>query len=201
MTATEVFNARLRSVPPGSLYLVAALPALWLIFVVATGQGGADSVKALELGFGRWALKLIIAVLAITPLRRFAGVNLIRWRRPLGVMASVYVLLHLASWLVLDMGLLWQQALGDLVKRPYITLGMIGAVLILPLALTSNDASLRRLGGARWRRLHRLTYPVALLAAIHFVLQGKVWMADAVIYLVIVGALLALRARIAAKRI
>lgn len=201
MAATEVFNARLRSVPPGSLYLVAGLPALWLIFAVATGQGGADPVKALELGFGRWALKLIIAVLAITPLRRFAGVNLIRWRRPLGVMASVYVLLHLASWLVLDMGLLWQQALGDLVKRPYITLGMIAAVLMLPLALTSNDASLRRLGGARWRRLHRLTYPVALLAAIHFVLQGKVWMADAVIYLVIVGALLALRARIAAKRI
>lgn len=193
MTAAEVFNARLRSVPPGSLYLVAALPAFWLIFTVATGQAGADPVKTLELGFGRWALKLVVALLAITPLRRFAGLNLIRWRRPIGVMAFVYVVLHLATWLVLDMGLLWQQALGDIAKRPYITLGMIAALLMLPLAATSNDASVKRLGGLRWRRLHRLTYPVAVLAAIHFVLQGKVWMADAALYLVIVAALLLLR--------
>jgi len=193
MTAAEVFNARLRSVPPGSLYLVAALPAFWLIFTVATGQAGADPVKTLELGFGRWALKLVVALLAITPLRRFAGLNLIRWRRPIGVMAFVYFVLHLATWLVLDMGLLWQQALGDIAKRPYITLGMIAALLMLPLAATSNDASVKRLGGLRWRRLHRLTYPVAVLAAIHFVLQGKVWMADAALYLVIVAALLLLR--------
>lgn len=193
MTAVEVFNTRLRRVPPGSLYVVAALPALWLVGTVVAGQAGADPVKALELGLGRWALKLIVAVLAITPLRRFAGINLIRWRRPLGVMAFVYVVLHFATWLVLDMAFLWQQALGDIAKRPYITLGMIALVLMLPLALTSNDASVRRLGGLRWRRLHRLTYPAALLAAIHFVLQGKVWMADAVLYLVIVAALLLLR--------
>ncbi len=199
MTAAEAFNARLRSVPPGSLYLVAALPALWLIAKVMTGQAGADPVKALELGFGRWGLKLFIAVLAVTPLRRLAGINLIRWRRPLGVMAFVYVVLHLATWLVLDMGLLWQQALGDIVKRPYITLGMVAFLMMLPLAMTSNDTSVRRLGGTRWRRLHRLTYPAAILAAIHFVLQGKVWMPDAVLYLLIVASLLLLR-RIRAPR-
>lgn len=193
MTAAEALNARLRNVPPASVYAVVALPALWLIGTVAAGQVGADPVKVLELGFGRWALKLIVAVLAITPLRRLAGINLIRWRRPLGVMAFVYAALHFATWLVLDMGLLWQQALGDIVKRPYITLGMIALVLMLPLAATSNDGSVRRLGGASWRRLHRLTYPVAALAAIHFVLQGKVWMADALAYLAIVAALLMLR--------
>lgn len=189
----QVLNGGLRAVPPAAVYALAAVPGLWLVAQVAAGAAGPDPVKALELGFGIWALRLILAGLAVTPLRRLTGINLIRWRRAIGVMAFVYVVLHLASWLVLDMGLLLAQALADIVKRPYITLGMAAALMLLPLALTSNDAALRRLGAARWRSLHRLVYPAATLAAVHYVLQGKVWIPSAIIYLGLVLLLLALR--------
>ncbi len=193
MTLTDRLNAALRRVPAWPIYIVAALPPAWLLWRGVQGQLGADPVKAIEHQMGLWALQMLIAGLAITPLRRFLGLNLLRYRRAIGVTAFVYVVLHLLAWLVLDMGLLWGQALQDIVKRPYITVGMASLLLLTPLALTSNDWSVRRLGGMRWRRLHRLVYPAVVLGAVHYLWLVKSWPPEPIVYLTIVLALLALR--------
>ena len=130
--------------------------------------------------------------LCITPLRRFAGVNLLRFRRAVGLIAFFYVLLHLLVWLVLDVQIP-AQIWADIVKRPYITVGMAGFALLIPLALTSNNLSVRRLGGLRWRQLHRLTYAAVLLGALHFVMLAKGFQIEPLAYLIAVLGLLALR--------
>lgn len=187
-------NAVLRKVPAWPIYIVLPLPALWLFWQGATGQLGPDPVKAIEHQTGLYALQLILAGLAVTPLRRFVGLNLIKFRRAVGIMAFAYAALHVLTWLALDMAFLMAQALGDVVKRPYITLGMAAFLLLVPLVATSNDRSVRRLGAARWRSLHRLTYPAALLAAVHFVWLVKGWQPQPLIYLAAVALLLTLRA-------
>ena len=186
-------NGALRRVPVWAVYLAGALPLAWIIWLLFSGGLGIDPVKEIEHRLGKIGLQLIVAGLVVTPLRRFAGLNLLRFRRAVGVLAFCYVVLHLAAWLVLDMALLWGQLLGDIVKRPYLTLGMAGFVLLLPLAVTSNDWALRRLGGVRWRRLHRLVYPAAVLGGVHYVWLVKSWPPEPLIYLAAILALLALR--------
>lgn len=193
MGFASVVNRILRPVPAWPVYVVGAVLPLWLTWRAVQGGLGVDPVKTIEHTLGLWALKLILATLAVTPLRRFAGINLIRYRRAIGVVAFLYVVLHLLAWLVLDMGLLWAQALGDIVKRPYVTLGMAALVLMTPLALTSNDWSVRRLGAAGWRKLHRLTYPAAVLGAVHYLWLVKTWQPAPLAYLAAVAALLAVR--------
>ena len=128
----------------------------------------------------------------MTPLRRLLGVNLLRFRRALGLMVFFFVLAHLLVWALLDV-----QALGavwaDIVKRPYVTVGMIALILLVPLALTSNNLSLRRLGAASWRRLHLATYAVALLGAVHYVWLARGFAIEPLVYLGLVVALLATR--------
>jgi len=193
MAFVQDINARVRSVPPVAIYMVGAVPALWLFAQAAMGWLGADPVKALERGLGLWALKLIVAGLCITPLRRFAGVNLVGWRRAVGVLAFSYLVLHLLSWVVLDMGLLWGQVLADIARRPYVTMGMAGFLMLLPLAATSNNLAVRRLGATRWRKLHRLVYPAALAGAVHYIWLVKAWPVGPFVYLAAILVLLALR--------
>lgn len=193
MALVEVINTRARSVPPWTIYIAGAVPVVWLFWQGAAGGLGADPVKAIEHQLGLTALQLIIAGLCITPLRRFAGVNLLRFRRAVGVTAFSYVLLHFLTWVVLDMGLLLDQALADVVKRPYVTVGMIGLVSLIPLAATSNNWSVRRLGAARWQKVHRLTYLAAIAAAVHFLWLVKVWTFEPLAYATAILFLLALR--------
>jgi methionine sulfoxide reductase heme-binding subunit len=184
-------NHAVRRVPVWLVYLAGALPAPWFLYLGLTGGLGVEPIKALEHELGLVALQLLIAGLAITPLRRFAGVNLIRFRRAVGVLAFTYVALHLLVWLVLDVqdpARIW----ADIVKRPYITIGMVGFVLMLPLALSSNNWSVRRLG-PRWRQLHKLTYIVVLLGAVHFVMLSKGFQLEPLAYLAAILILLALR--------
>lgn len=187
-------NGALRRVPPGAVYLAGLLPLAWIVWLGISDGLGVDPVKEVEHRLGKIALWFLAGGLAVTPLRRYAGVNLIRWRRAVGLLAFGYITLHLLVWAVLDMGMLWDQALKDVVKRPYLALGMAGFVLLLPLAITSNNASVRRLG-PNWRRLHRLVYPAAAAAAVHYALQGKVWLPEALIWSAVILALLALRLR------
>lgn len=189
----EALNGWLRKLPAWPIYIVGPLPAVFLFWQGVAGVLGPDPVKAIEHQTGLYALQLIIAGLAVTPIRRFAGVNLLKFRRAIGIMAFSYAALHLLTWLVLDMGLYLSQALGDVVKRPYITLGMAAFLMLVPLVATSNDRALRRLGALRWRKLHRLTYPAAVLAAVHFVWLVKAWPLQPFLYLGAVVGLLALR--------
>lgn len=188
-------NGALRRVPPWVVYLAGTLPLAWILWLLVHNGLGVDPVKEIEQRLGKIGLQLIVAGLAVTPLRRFGGLNLLRFRRAIGVLAFCYVALHLAAWVVLDMALLWQQALGDIVKRPYLTLGMAGFAALVPLAATSNNWALRRLGGQRWRQLHRLVYPAAVLGGVHYLWLVKAWPPEPFVYLGAILALLALRLR------
>lgn len=186
-------NSWARRVPTWVIYVLLALPAPWLFYLGLTGGLGVEPIKALEHEYGELALKLLIAGLAVTPLRRFVGLNLLKFRRALGLMAFFYVSAHLLVWLVLDVQIV-AQIWADILKRPYITIGMAAFVLMIPLAVTSTNGWVRRLG-ARWRALHKLTYVVALLAVLHFVLLSKGFQIEPLIYLAVIMALLALRWR------
>lgn len=184
-------NRAARRVPTWVVYLALALPAPWFFWQGLTGGLGVEPIKALEHEYGELALKLLIAGLCVTPLRRFAGLNLLKFRRAIGLMAFYYVTAHLLVWLLLDVQLLG-QIWADIVERPYITVGMAGFALMIPLAATSNNRAVRALG-PRWRRLHRLTYVVALLGALHFVMLTKGFQLEPLIYMGLVLVLLALR--------
>lgn len=184
-------NRAARRVPTWVVYLALALPAPWLFWLGLTGGLGVEPIKALEHEYGELALKLLIAGLCVTPLRRFAGVNLLKFRRALGLMAFFYVSAHLLVWLVLDVQIV-SQIWADILKRPYITVGMAAFVLMIPLAATSTNRAIRALG-TRWRKLHRLTYMVALLGAVHFVMLVKGFQLEPLVYMGLVIGLLALR--------
>lgn len=193
MALTDAINHAARRIPVWPIYIVGVLPVIWLFYAATTGGLGVEPIKVLEHELGEIGLQLIVLGLCITPLRRFAGVNLIRYRRAIGLLAFFYVVMHFLVWLVLDMGLLWQQALTDIYKRPYITMGMAGLLLLVPLAITSNNWSVRRLGPAAWRRLHQLTYFAALAGAVHYLWLVKAWPVEPFIYLGVILALLAMR--------
>lgn len=187
----SALNAGLRRVPVWLLWLCALAPAVWLFWQGLTGALGAEPIKELEHRYGELALQFFVATLAVTPLRRFVGLNLLKFRQALGLICFTYVVCHLLVWLVLDVQIP-AQILADIAKRPYITVGMLAFVLLIPLAVTSNRASIRKLG-AGWRRLHRLTYPAAVLAAVHFVLLAKGFQIEPLLYLAGIMALLLLR--------
>ncbi|MCA0941601.1 protein-methionine-sulfoxide reductase heme-binding subunit MsrQ [Salipiger pacificus] len=184
-------NSASRRLPPWLLYMVAPLPVAWFLYLGFTGGLGVEPIRALEHKLGELGLQILLLVLAITPLRRYAGLNLMRFRRALGLVAFFYITLHLLVWLVLDVQIP-AQIWADIVKRPYITVGMLGFALMIPLALTSNNLSVRRLG-KRWRKLHMLTYPAVLLGALHFVLLAKGFQIEPLLYLGAAVLLLALR--------
>lgn len=187
-------NGLMRRVPPGAIYLAGLVPLGWIVWLGVSGGLGIDPVKEIEHRLGKIALWFLFGGLALTPLLRHARINLIRYRRALGILAFVYVALHLMAWVVLDMTLLWGQILGDLVKRPYLYLGLAGFALLLPLVASSNDAAQRWLG-ARWRVLHRLTYPAAGLGLVHYLWQMKVVTPEGWLWAGAFVALMALRLR------
>ncbi|MCA0930597.1 protein-methionine-sulfoxide reductase heme-binding subunit MsrQ [Ruegeria profundi] len=184
-------NQTLRQLPVWVVYLLGALPAPWLFYQGLTGGLGVDPIEALEHRYGELALQLLIAVLAISPLRRFVGLNLLKFRRALGVLTFAYVSLHLLVWLVLDVQVP-SQIWADIVKRPYITVGLAAYVLMIPLVVTSNNLSVRKLG-PRWRNLQRLVFPAAILGGLHYVMLAKGFQVEPLIYLSLIIGLLLLR--------
>mgnify|MGYP003336507849 CR=1 FL=1 len=185
-------NKSLRRLPPLTIYVASAAWCAWLFYLAAAGRMGPEPIRALEHAYGIYALKLIVTILLITPLRKWTGLNLLRFRRAIGVSAFFVVVAHFAVWAILDVQT-FARVWADIVKRPYVTIGMASLVLMLPLAITSNDRSLRKLGAAAWRKLHLLTYPVAVLAALHFIWLVKGFQIRPLLYLVVIVGLLALR--------
>lgn len=179
--------------PTWTVYLAGLLPALWYAYQIFYGDLGADPAKTLEHAMGEWALRFLILGLAITPLRRELGIGLLKYRRAVGLIAFLYVVLHLTVYLLLDQGLDWSAIWADILKRPYITIGMAGFVLLLPLAATSFNAAIRWLGGRNWNRLHKLVYPAVLAGSVHYVMLVKSWPVEPLVYLAIVVALLGWR--------
>jgi sulfoxide reductase heme-binding subunit YedZ len=192
-------NGALRRLPPWTLYVAGAAWAAWLFWLGLTGGLGPEPITELEHRYGEVAINLLVAGLAVTPLRRHLGVNLMPFRRAIGVLTFFFLLAHVLVWAILDVQAL-ERVWADILKRPYITIGMAGFLLLLPLGLTSNDLSVRRLGGAAWRRLHRLVYPAATLGALHYVWLAKGFQIEPLLYMGAILALLALRFRPATRR-
>lgn len=185
-------NAQARRVPTWVVYLLGLVPLGFLVWGAVFGGLGPDPVKAIERGLGERGLQFLLASLAITPLRR-VGLNLLRFRRALGLLSFLYVSLHLVAWVWLDMGLRWSEMAADLTKRPFVILGMVGFVVMIPLAATSWNRAIRAMGAAAWNRLHKLAYVAILAGAVHLALLSKVWTTEVLVYLGLAFGLLALR--------
>lgn len=178
------------------LFLLCLLPFLW-VALRAFGIGGislgANPVEAVQDTFGQWGLRLLLITLAVTPLRDwFNAPWLVQLRRMLGLFGFGYVLLHFLTWLVLDQGLYWPGILVDIGKRPFITIGFAALLMLMPLAVTSTNGMMRRLG-KRWKTLHCLIYLIAPLGVWHYYWQVKADVREPLIYLTILVVLLGWR--------
>jgi len=150
-------------------WLACLEPLVLLIYQFFTHDLTANPIEFITLSTGETTLVLLLVTLAITPVRKFTGLNwLIRFRRLVGLFAFFYGVLHLAIYVVLDKFFDWHAIMGDITKRPFITVGFFAFVLMVPLAVTSTAWSIRKLGGKRWNLLHKLIYASAVLAIIHF---------------------------------
>jgi len=178
------------------VFIICLLPLAMLLmraFEVAGLGLGANPIEELLHELGRWGLKFLLLTLAISPLRRWTGFTwLPRFRRMLGLFSFFYIVLHFTTYAVLDQGLDFASIIEDVIKRPYITLGMSALLLLVPLALTSTKGMMRRLG-KRWKKLHRLVYVIAVLGVWHFYWQVKLDTLDATIYAIILAFLLLVR--------
>ena len=180
------------------VFALCLLPLSWLLSRVAQDQLGANPQEALIRATGDWALRFLVIVLAVTPLRELSGLSaLARYRRMLGVFMYFYALLHFLSYSGFDMGFDVADIFNDIVKRPFILVGSLALLLLTPLAATSLNAAIRALGAKRWQRLHRLVYAVAGLAILHFfwMRAGKNDFAEVAVYAALLALLLGWRLR------
>ncbi|MBI5165454.1 MAG: sulfoxide reductase heme-binding subunit YedZ [Magnetospirillum sp.] len=157
-----------------AVFALCLLPLAWLVGRAVFGELGVNPVETVNRFLGDWALRFLLIALAVTPLRKVSGWSAVaRLRRMLGLYAFFYAGLHVGSYLGLDLFFDWHILWKDVLKRRYITLGMIAFVLLVPLAATSTNAMIKRLGGRRWRNLHRLVYLIAPVAVIHYWMMIK----------------------------
>ena len=180
------------------VFALCLLPFVWLVYQAAFDLLGANPQEALVRATGDWALRFLVIVLAVTPLRVLARLPaLARFRRMLGLFMYFYALLHFLSYSGFDMGFDVADIVQDIVKRPFILVGSLALLLLTPLAATSFNAAIRALGAKRWQRLHRLVYAVAGLAILHFfwMRAAKNNFAEVALYAVILGGLLGWRVR------
>lgn len=178
------------------VFAASLFPLVWLGWQAAYGSLGVNPVETLNRTLGDWALRFLLLALAVTPLRQWTGwAPLARLRRMMGLFAFFYVSLHLASYVGIDLFFDWAALWKDVVKRTYITLGMGCFLLLLPLALTSTDGMIRRMGGKAWRKLHRLVYPAAILGVAHFWLMVKADLREPLVYALVLAVLLGWRLR------
>ena len=176
------------------LFMLCLLPLAWLLYGAIADQLGANPAEALIRRTGDWTLRGLCLTLAITPLRQWTGQHaLARFRRMLGLFTFFYGSLHFLTYFVLDHSLVFAGLWEDVVKRPYITAGFTAFVLLIPLAVTSTQGWIRRLGGRRWNLLHRLVYATALLAVLHYWWKVKLDTSSPALYAVIMATLLGAR--------
>ena len=181
--------------------LVALVPAALLIVRAFMGALTANPIDEITDVTGTWTLRFVLLTLSVTPLRRLTGWNvLIRFRRMLGLFAFFYGTLHFCTWLVLDQFFAWEFIVADILKRPFITVGFTGFVLMIPLALTSTTGWIRRLGGKAWNRLHKLVYVTAVAGVVHYLWLVKVVEAEQIAYAVVLAVLFGLRVWFAMQR-
>jgi methionine sulfoxide reductase heme-binding subunit len=178
-----------------AVFLLCLAPAVLLALDWQSNALGANPIETITRASGEWALRFLLITLAVTPLRRYTGLHwLVRLRRMLGLFAFAYGAAHFAIYLWLEHFFDGWAIARDILDRPFITVGFAALVLMLPLALTSNNMAIRRLGGRKWQALHRSTYAIAILAVVHFWWLVKADLLVPLIYAVILAGLLGIRA-------
>jgi methionine sulfoxide reductase heme-binding subunit len=165
------------------VFAVCLAPLGWLAWRAASGGLGVNPIESVNRFLGDWALRFLLISLAVSPTSKIFGWPLVmRFRRMLGLFAFTYVVLHLSSWIGLDQFFAWPHIWADIVKRPFITVGMLTFLLLVPLAATSTSGMIKRLGARRWKRLHMLVYPAAVAGVFHFFMMVKADVREPLIY-------------------
>jgi sulfoxide reductase heme-binding subunit YedZ len=175
------------------VFIISLLPLVWLFGLAWQNQLGANPVETITHHTGDWSLRFLLLTLAITPLRRLTGWNRLQsFRRMLGLFTFFYVCLHFATYLIFDQFFDLRGIVEDVAKRPYITVGFAGFLLLIPLAVTSTNAMIKRLG-RHWQRLHRLVYAIGLLGVLHYWWLVKADLTEPLIYAGLLAVLLGYR--------
>jgi len=174
------------------LFIVCLLPLVWLTYKALFLGLGANPIEKISRYTGDWTLRLLLITLAVTPLRILAGVSLVKYRRMLGLFTFFYVCLHFLNWLVIDNFFDVDSMIKDVMKHPYVTVGFAAFVLLVPLAVTSTNAMIKRLG-KNWKRLHQAVYVIAVLGVLHYLWLVKADNREPLIYIAMLVALLAVR--------
>jgi methionine sulfoxide reductase heme-binding subunit len=175
------------------VFVVCLLPLAWLVYGLFTGRY-TNPAEELELETGKWTLKLLAITLAITPMRQLSGMNwLVKYRRMLGLFVFFYAIIHMSCYVVFDQYFAWGEIGKDILERKYITMGMLALLTLIPLAITSTKGWIRRLGGKRWNKLHRLIYVTAVAGTIHYFWSVKKDTFWPFVYLTVFAVLLGYR--------
>ena len=194
-------SARARIALKIVVWLVGLAPLGAMAYWFWTDDLTANPIEFVTRNLGDWALRLLLASLAMTPLRLVFGLSWpLTLRRLLGLFAFAYVVLHFSVWIVLDHFFDWHTMADDIVKRPWITVGVAALALLSPLAATSTTGMIKRMGGVAWRRLHRLAYVAAVLGCLHYLWLAKKVLVSPKVYAAVLVLLLAIRAWDAARR-
>ena len=202
MRALSVIANRHLRVVRVAVFAAALVPFALLVSGAIDGRLGANPVEAITHTTGEWTLRLLLVTLAITPLRRLTGWTwLVRLRRMIGLFAFFYLMLHFTTYVVLDASLDVAYIADDIADRLYITAGFAAFLMLIPLAVTSTNAMVRRLGPLRWRRLHRLVYAAGTCGALHFLWLVKADLLEPLVYAGILALLLAARVPPVARKL
>lgn len=188
----DLVRASVRRLRSWHIYVSLLVPLLFLTYDLLSGRLGVDPMRAIEKSLGVTAIYILILTLCITPFSVLTGINFIRFRRAFGLMSFFYIILHFSTWLLLDMQLRWVEIAESLTRKPFIVFGMMGFLLLIPLAATSNNYSMKRLG-KYWQKLHKLIYVAIILGGIHYLMMEKTLQNDAIITFIIIIALISLR--------
>ena len=188
----DLVRASVRRLRSWHIYVSLLVPLLFLTYDLLSGRLGVDPMRAIEKSLGVTAIYILILTLCITPFSVLTGINFIRFRRAFGLMSFFYIILHFSTWLLLDMQLRWVEIVESLTRKPFIVFGMMGFLLLIPLAATSNNYSMKRLG-KYWQKLHKLIYVAIILGGIHYLMMEKTLQNDAIITFIIIVALISLR--------
>jgi sulfoxide reductase heme-binding subunit YedZ len=183
-----------RSLLKPVVFVASLLPLVWLVYALLTNQLGVNPIETLTRDTGLWALRFLVLTLMITPLKWLTSWNfIVTIRRMLGLYVFFYAVVHIVLYLWLDQFFDLDEIIKDIIKRPFITVGFLSFIALLPLAITSNNFMTKKLGGKRWKQLHKLTYLIAISSCIHFYMLVKADKLEPLIYTAVILALLAWR--------
>ena len=172
------------------IFLLCLLPMASIVWRIFFGDLGSDPIETITFATGDWTLRFLLITLAVTPFRQWFGLSsLVRFRRMLGLYVFFYACCHFLVWFILDHALSFSEMIEDIIDRPYITFGFSALMLLIPLAITSNNAMVRKLG-RRWKKLHQLVYAIIILGVLHYLWLTKADYLEPGIYAVIAGILL-----------